>query len=115
MVDGSCSEENSYLISTTPPVEVDKLSIVLFSNCCLEQTLMTTDVTLALPADLRPPNSEHRASVRSVLDEFRRENLDNYYFNASKDGMFPPTNLEGFCSEIKAQSLLCLEIAGRNY
>ncbi|XP_024395881.1 uncharacterized protein [Physcomitrium patens] len=81
-----CSEENSYLISTTPPVEVDKLSIVLFSNCCLEQTLMTTDVTLALPADLRPPNSEHRASVRSVLDEFRRENLDNYYFNASKDG-----------------------------
>lgn len=81
-----CSEENSYLTSTTPLVEVNHLSIVLFANSCLEQILCQTDVSLALPASTAGPNSDHCASVRAVLDEFRRENLDNYYFNASKDG-----------------------------
>jgi len=81
-----CSEENSNLISTTPPVEVKELSLVLFANCCLEQTLMSTEISLTRPVTTRKPNSDHCASVRAVLDEFRRENLDNYYFNASKDG-----------------------------
>lgn len=93
----SGSEENSYLTSTTPLVEVNHLSIVLFANSCLEQILCQTDVSLALPASTAGPNSDHCASVRAVLDEFRRENLDNYYFNASKDGTFLFTNLEAPC------------------
>lgn len=89
----SCSEENLNMTSTTPPVEVKELSIVLFANCCLEQTLMSTEISLTLPVTTKKPNSEHVDSVRAVLDEFRRENLDNYYFNASKDGTFSLTIL----------------------
>lgn len=93
----SCSDENSNLTSTTPPIDVKELSIVLFANCCLEQTLMSTEISLTLPVTTSGPNRDHCAIVRAVLDEFRRENLDNYYFNASKDGTFSFTNFEVLC------------------
>lgn len=49
---------------------------------------MSTEISLKLPPCTKKPNSDHIESVKAVLAEFRRENLDNYYFNASKDGMF---------------------------
>lgn len=72
---------------TSSPVEVDKLSVVLFANFCLEKTFMMTDIPLTAPADVRGPTPEQRGNVRTVLDEFKEENLHNYYFHATKDGM----------------------------
>lgn len=68
------------------PVNVDDLSVVLYANCCLDQTFMSTDITLKRPKHHKIPNPVELASVRAVIDEFRKENLDNYYFHASKDG-----------------------------
>lgn len=47
---------------------------------------MSTDITLKRPKHHKIPNPVELASVRAVIDEFRKENLDNYYFHASKDG-----------------------------
>lgn len=68
------------------PVFVEDLSVVLYANCCLDQTFLSTDITLKRPKHYKIPNPVELASVRAVINEFRKDNLDNYYFYASKDG-----------------------------
>ncbi|KAH8973662.1 hypothetical protein BDL97_01G060000 [Sphagnum fallax] len=81
-----CSKESVTLASTSEPVIVNKLSVVLYADCCLEHPMLVTDIPLRAPVDLSGPSAEQQASVRKVLDVFLRHNLNSYYFHASKDG-----------------------------
>jgi len=81
-----CSKESVTLASTSEPVIVNKLSVVLYADCCLEHPMLVTDIPLRAPVDLSGPSPEQQASVRKVLDAFLRHNLNSYYFHASKDG-----------------------------
>lgn len=80
----ACSEED--FMVPGEPVDVEDLSVVLYANCCLDQTFMSTDIALKQPKHYKIPNPVELASVRAVIDEFRKENLNNYHFHASKDG-----------------------------
>ncbi|CAK9857551.1 unnamed protein product [Sphagnum jensenii] len=81
-----CSKESVTLASTSEPVIVNKLSVVLYADCCLEHPMLVTDIPLRAPVDLSGPSADQQASVRKVLDVFLRHNLNSYYFHASKDG-----------------------------
>ena len=84
-----------------PPLLLDRLSTVVYGECCLESTLMVTDTELCRPMDDSYPCEEQLEATAKVMGEFRDDNLEQYWFCASKDG----TLLTLLCSPIVFQVL----------
>lgn len=80
-----CREETCHLVMCSPVI-VDSLSLVVYANCCLEDILLSTEVPLQSPVDKAEPSADQAAYVQKVLGAFDNENLEEYYFHASKDG-----------------------------
>lgn len=80
-----CREEN-LRFSEEDAVIVDKLAVVVYQNCCLEKTLMLTEIPLRCPANSSEPLLEEKLHIRSVLDEFADDNLPSYYFQVIREG-----------------------------
>ena len=80
------SEEQAALRSC-PPLLLDRLSTVVYGECCLESKLMVTDTEMCLPVDDSHPCEEQLEATAKVLGEFSDDKLEKYWFCASKDGM----------------------------
>lgn len=80
-----CRDEN-LRFSEEDAVFVDKLSVVVYQNCCLEKTLMFTEIPLQRPVNSSEPLLEEGLHIRSVLDEFADDNLCNYYSQVIREG-----------------------------
>eukprot|EP00243_Klebsormidium_subtile_P002819 TRINITY_DN15739_c0_g1_i1.p1 TRINITY_DN15739_c0_g1~~TRINITY_DN15739_c0_g1_i1.p1 ORF type:complete len:293 (-),score=35.06 TRINITY_DN15739_c0_g1_i1:157-1035(-) len=65
---------------------VDKLAVVLFARCSLEETLSISNVPLLLPSSDSTPTDQELRNVDKVMDEFASDRLEQYWFYASKDG-----------------------------
>lgn len=87
------SEESLNLVATWPGAQVENLSVVVYHNCCLESTLVVTDIPLSLPVDPSDPSSEQKDCVSKVTAEFTTANLNSYFDFVSKEGelLFVPT------------------------
>lgn len=80
-----CSEESCHLVKSLP-VPVDNLSLVVYTNRCLEEIFFSVNVPLQLPPDEAEPSASQVEFVQTVLKDFTANNLEDYYFHASKDG-----------------------------
>lgn len=65
---------------------MENLSVVVYHNCCLESTLVVTDIPLSLPVDPSDPSSEQKDCVSKVTAEFTTANLNSYFDFVSKEG-----------------------------
>ena len=85
-------------------VIVDKLSVVVYQNCCLEKTLMFTEIPLQCPVNSSEPLLEEGLHIRSVLDEFADDNLCNYYSQVIRGGI-PLDHRQLFANNLAGWSL----------
>ncbi|GBG63916.1 hypothetical protein CBR_g39921 [Chara braunii] len=86
-----CAEESQNLAAIADNSRdgtfcIDNISIVIYENMSLEKTISVTTVPLQRPADLSLPSDEECQKVDAVLAPFSEHCLDDYWFQASKDG-----------------------------
>ncbi|GAQ81604.1 hypothetical protein KFL_000850200 [Klebsormidium nitens] len=78
--------DSSKALANERQLLVDKLSVVLFASCSLEETLSISNVPLLLPSSDSTPTDVELRNVEKVMDEFALDRLEQYWFYASKDG-----------------------------
>lgn len=78
-------------LKSIPPIRVQRLSTVIYEKCSLERILMRTDVQLSSELNFESPDESQKKLTGAVLSEFSEDNLQKYWFYASKDGKFEKT------------------------
>lgn len=79
-----CSAASSHLVGQ--PIKVEHLSAVTYECRSLEKLLTEQQLPLSGRTDESTPSQEELDSTQAVLNEFREEGLDDYWYHVSKDG-----------------------------